>query len=507
MVRSKASAELAGPLVSQVDSQVGLKPAGADFNPSGPKVSPPVKHFKAPKESFDKLDAEAVAALVASAGDIALVLDSKGVIRDLTYDNDDLPRDWADQWIGRSWLDTVTAESRIKVEAMLRDAQAGTPPRWRHVNHPLPRNADIPVQYSVVRIGGEGKMVAVGRDLRPSAALQQRLVEAQQSMERDYSRLRHVEMRYRLLFQMTHEAIVIVDANTYKILEANPAADALLGHAVGGVAGRTLTETLDTADTPALQLLLAGVRATGRADEGQARSGFGRDLQVTCSLFRQDAASLFLVRLIPLTAERAESPVILPHHLQIVDSMPDGFVVTDAEGRIIDANAAFLDLAQLAAEEQARGQSLERWLGRPGVDLGVLMANLRQHGSVRLYATTFHGEYGAGTQIEVSAGTVPSAGQPRFGFAIRDVGRRLATETRKKELPRAVEQLTELVGRVPLKDLVRETTDVIERLCIEAALELTGDNRASAAEILGLSRQSLYVKLRRYGLGDLESGE
>ena len=65
-----------------------------------------------------------------------------------------------------------------------------------------------------------------------------------------------------------------------------------------------------------------------------------------------------------------------------------------------------------------------------------------------------------------------------------------------------MEQLTELIGRVPLKDLVREATDVIERLCIEAALDLTSDNRASAAEMLGLSRQSLYVKLRRYGLGD-----
>jgi len=64
-------------------------------------------------------------------------------------------------------------------------------------------------------------------------------------------------------------------------------------------------------------------------------------------------------------------------------------------------------------------------------------------------------------------------------------------------------QLTELVGRVPLKDLVRESTDMIEKLCIEAALEITGDNRASAAEILGLSRQSLYAKLRRYGLGEL----
>ena len=54
---------------------------------------------------------------------------------------------------------------------------------------------------------------------------------------------------------------------------------------------------------------------------------------------------------------------------------------------------------------------------------------------------------------------------------------------------------------------MRETTDVIERLCIEAALEITGDNRATAAEMLGLSRQSLYAKLRRHGLGDLSDEE
>ena len=136
----------------------------------------------------------------------------------------------------------------------------------------------------------------------------------------------------------------------------------------------------------------------------------------------------------------------------------------------------------------------------------MLIANLRQHGSVRLFATTLRGEYGATVEIEVSAVSMPNGEQPCFGFTIRNVGRRLPpNRALGRELPRSVEQLTELVGRVPLKDLVRETTDVIERLCIEAALELTGDNRASAAEILGLSRQSLYVKLRRYGLGDLGS--
>jgi DNA-binding protein Fis len=37
-------------------------------------------------------------------------------------------------------------------------------------------------------------------------------------------------------------------------------------------------------------------------------------------------------------------------------------------------------------------------------------------------------------------------------------------------------------------------------MCIEAALDLTSNNRAAASEMLGLSRQSLYVKLRKYGL-------
>ncbi|MFD0938604.1 helix-turn-helix domain-containing protein, partial [Methylobacterium trifolii] len=75
-----------------------------------------------------------------------------------------------------------------------------------------------------------------------------------------------------------------------------------------------------------------------------------------------------------------------------------------------------------------------------------------------------------------------------------------------REVPRSVEQMTELVGRVSMKTLVRESTDLIEKLCIEAALRITRDNRASAAEMLGLSRQGLYAKMRRYGIGDLDGG-
>ena len=61
-------------------------------------------------------------------------------------------------------------------------------------------------------------------------------------------------------------------------------------------------------------------------------------------------------------------------------------------------------------------------------------------------------------------------------------------------------KVMELVGSSTLRDIVAETTDVIEKMCIETALQLTRNNRVAAAGMLSLSRQSLYVKLRKFGL-------
>ena len=111
---------------------------------------------------------------------------------------------------------------------------------------------------------------------------------------------------------------------------------------------------------------------------------------------------------------------------------------------------------------------------------------------------------GGQEEVEVSAVSAVAQGSECFGFSIRVVSRRSRDlPPANRDLPRSVEQLTELVGRMSLKDIVRESTDLIERLCIEAALSYTSDNRASAAEILGVSRQSLYSKLHRHGLGNL----
>lgn len=471
-----------------------------------------VNPFRSPKEFLSHLDPEVAASLITAAADIAIVIDQDGIIRDIAFGSEDLSRENFGDFVGRAWIDTVTIESRPKIKELLKASGAKSAQRWRQVNHPSSsRGTDIPVRYCTVPIGTKGRLAAIGRDLRSIAGLQQRLVDAQQSMEREYARIRHAETRYRLLFQVTSEAVIVVEAPTHRVVEANPSAQKLLARPAKKLAGSNLIDLFEPNSQSDVEELLNTVRNVTNADEIRARLAVqqGGEVLVSASLVRQGDSAHFLMRLTPLEARvsNAMLPRAKSKALDVIDAMPDGFVLTSLDRRILSANAAFLDMSELATEEQLRGELIERWVGRTGVDMSVLVANLREHGTVRHFGTVVRGEYGATEDVEISAVMVSGGDEPCLGFTIRNVGRRLAVLSGRKEreMPKSVEQLTELVGRVSLKELVRETTDIIEKLCIEAALELTNDNRASAAEMLGLSRQSFYVKLRRFGLGDIET--
>jgi transcriptional regulator PpsR len=456
------------------------------------------------------MDAEAVTKLVAVTTDIALVIDRDGVVRDYSIGNDSVSRESDfSSWVGRPWVETVTVESRPKIEQLLKDAGRAQPAPWRQVNHPVAGGAgDLPIRYATLQTGANGRIVAFGRELRAISLLQQKLVEAQQAMEREYARVRAAETRYRLLFQLSDEPVAIVDANSLRIVEANPAASRLLKLGPKRSSGRSFVDAFDAGSAGALQGLLAAVRLRGKADS--VRVGLASEstrFVVSASLFRQDAGAQMLVRIIPEEPTRAASADQPSAKLNsVIDRIPDAFVVVGLDRRILTVNTAFLELAQLATVDQAVGEQLDTWIGRSTVDVNVLVSNLREHGAVRHFSSVVRGQLGVNEEVEISAVAVPEGDPPCYGFSIRSTrGRLFATGADGGTLPRSVEQLKGLVGQVPLKNLVRETTDLIERLCIEAALEIVGDNRVSAAELLGLSRQSLYVKLRRYGLGDLDS--
>jgi transcriptional regulator PpsR len=478
-----------------------------------------------------ELDAAQAQRLIDAAGDIALVLDGDGLVLDVRAHDRELQKTAKRAWVGKVWADTVHADSRDKVADLLAHALADEPGAPRQVNHPAAGGPDLPVLYAAVRVAGKTRattrIVALGRDLRDNVTLQRRLVDAQQTMERDYWRFREAETRYRNLFQASAEAVLIVDGATLRVVEANPAALALLAggtsNKVPKIVGAPLASLFAAAAGEPLAAAVAAARSLGKHERlSAALAATQLGVAVSLASFRQEQASFLLVRLAllaPAEQKRGKGDVKAApasagagFESGFVRNASDALAFTDGAGRVVAVNRAFARLAQLSSEEQARGEPLDRWLGRTGVEMSVLLANLRDSGAAGLFSTELRGALGAVTVVEIAASALDAAGgpgTPAFAFAVRDVGRRLAPSEQSlpTKVPQSVAQLTELVGRVPLKQIVAETSDLIERLSIETALTMTKDNRAMAAQLLGLSRQSLYVKLRRFGMGGLEQSE
>lgn len=449
------------------------------------------------------LDARGTSRVLAAASDLALILDRHDVIQEVTLGEGLEPHPGWNKLVGTPWTESLAKDSQGKVEQLLKEAREGLPPRSREVNQRAEGVGEIPFRFSAVLLDDQQRVAVLGRDQRVVANLQQRMISTQQAMDREYGRLRQADTRYRVLFHVAAEGVLVADGASLRILEANPSAASLLEESPQGLQGKTLHELFEARSLPAVQALLAAVEAGGRpADIQVSLQGQTREVTVSASLFRQSGSALVLLRLWPSGQAQAQGGARASRMMAVVEAMPDGFVVVGEDRRILSANTAFCELVQQANEKQVLGQPLDRWLGRVGVDLNIMLANLREHGTVRNFATIVRGDFGPPQEALVSAVSALDGKVPCLGFTIRTVSSRLSVVP--SALPRSIEQLRELVGRVSLKELVRESADLIERLCIKAALDVSGNNRASAAQLLGLSRQGLYSKLRRHGLGELE---
>jgi hypothetical protein len=81
-----------------------------------PTIEPPDR-FRAAGGWLSRLSEAEAASLIAAAADVTLVLDDDGVITDLAFGSEELSHEgYAAGWAS-PWMDTVTRESRAKVEA------------------------------------------------------------------------------------------------------------------------------------------------------------------------------------------------------------------------------------------------------------------------------------------------------------------------------------------------------------------------------------------------------
>jgi transcriptional regulator PpsR len=356
-----------------------------------------------------------------------------------------------------------------------------------------------------VRFDEHEGLLAIGRDVRAVAQLQSRLAAAQQTMERGSWRLREVETRYRALFESSNDAMLVMRSDDFGITEANPAAIVALGLAAGPddeITGRDFLEQIAAPDQATFQAAVIRAEEQGQAPRILVHLGPDADAWlIRLSSLVADEASLVLVQLHPAgdghAREQGPSELTM---LELVDRSPEGYAVLDERGRILRANAALLELIEAGGPGAVVGQNLGRWLGPPGGDMTMLLELLRSNGMVRVFPGTLVGELETRTEVEISA-VISAHERARYiGACIRDVSRRLDMAEQSVRLGGLLESMTKQLGTAKLKSLVGSTVGLVERHYIEAALAMTGDNRTAAARVLGISRQSLYIKLARYGI-------
>ncbi|WP_132693536.1 transcriptional regulator PpsR [Rhodovulum steppense] len=453
---------------------------------------------------------EMLGEIIATASDLAIVISLEGRILSVLVNAGHRAHGHLDHWEGRDIRDVLTEDSQPKLEAKLRlFSEGGDSARPVELNHTDGKSWDFPVRYSFHRIGPNGSvLLMMGRDLRPIAEMQMQLIEAQMALERDYETQREYDTRYRVLSEATRDAFVFVGTRSGRVVDANPAACALLGASRNDLIGAAFAQEFDgrrRAEFVEALNLRAMDNAAGPLEAEARRSK--TPVRIVPTAFRAAGEPLVLCR-IELADGAGTGATEMAETLRaFFEEGVDAIVFTDPDGTILTANESFLGLADAPQVASVKGRSLGDYLVRGSVDLRVLVENAIRSGQMRMFATKLAGEYGAQISVEISATYLSDQSHPCIVFVIRDASR--LEGVRKPGVAvsdDAMRSVMELVGSATLKDIVAETTDVVEKMCIETAVELTRNNRVAAAEMLGLSRQSLYVKLRKYGLLSRDGG-
>ncbi len=406
-------------------------------------------------------------------------------------------------WEGRMLTSLLTPDSAMKFESRFIDL---TEKRRAHLqvelNHVDQSRWEFPVRYALHLMESDGSILMLGRDLRPIAEVQQQLVAAQLALERDYESQREMDTRYRVLMEVSRDPIMLVSMSSGRIADLNPAAAQMLGGSKAELTGAAIAQEFEGRRRGELldnMATLAGTQTAGPIELTARRSQ--RRLLVSPTVFRASGERILLCQLDLADKVRGTSDELAENLSRLYHEGVDGIIFTDGEGNIKAANEAFLNLTDAPGMSAVRGRSLAEFLVRGAVDLRVLLDNVKRTGMMRAYSTRLTTDFSGQVAVEISASWLNDRPNPVLVLVIRDASR--ADALRRPAYGAAEDgsrNVMELVGSSTLRDIVAETTDVIEKMCIETALELTRNNRVAAAEMLGLSRQSLYVKLRKFGL-------
>lgn len=456
------------------------------------------------KGLINQIKPKNVAGIISQISDLALVVSQAGDIKEVMSSTNLPAKQHLPQWVGKSIHDVLTIESVPKFDSRLQQflLNAGNVPTVQ-LNHKATDDyVEFPILFSFHNAAEDDDVLMLGRDLRTTAEMQQQLVAAQIALENDYEAQRENDLKFRVLMEASDVATAFISVDTGEVVACNTAAETLIGKPretiidtplVRGFETQSGKSLLDQLVAVASEQTISPVEAVTKRDQ--------RRLILTPTLFRGTSGQTLLCKFKMAGSEDARNDQLQSHLFTLYQNGVDSIVFVNASGAVLSSNDAFSKLTDATHAQGIQGRPIADFLSRGSVDVNVMMENARRAGSMRLYATKIVSEHGAERAVEISTTQLKAGTQTIFAMVMRDSHRVETVRTPMQQVTDVdMGSVIELIGGHSLKDIVARTTDVVEKMCIETAVEMTSNNRVAVAEMLGLSRQSLYVKLRKYGL-------
>jgi PAS domain S-box-containing protein len=289
-----------------------------------------------------------------------------------------------EQILGSSYPDHLPRDYVEERVGFVRRALAGEPCE-AHTRAYRADGSEFQVELRVlpIRYRGEPHVLAIARDI----------TERREAEER----LRASEARYRLLFETEGDAIVLVDADSLRLIDANQAAAKMYGYPRDELLGLT---ALDLSTEP------DGTRASIQHDEGtlsvplrihRRKDGSTFPVEINANRLVLDGRKTVVAAIRDISERREREEALRRSEAQLratVETAMDAVVGMDGDGRIIGFNAA---------AERCFGYRREQVLGRPLGEMIVPLRHRTAHAAgMEHHRRTGEGRY-LGRRVETTA--------------------------------------------------------------------------------------------------------
>ena len=167
--------------------------------------------------------------IISNIGDINLLIDLKGKILKINLHNKNINKN-LNSWLNKNIFDFLTIESKEKLDLQITSLTEINilSTKGFELNHVSTDTGEFPVRYKGFKTEDKKNIILIGNDLSQIAEVQKRFVNSQLALEREYSKFRSFETKYKALIEFSEEALVILDASLGNILDLNNPAAKLL---------------------------------------------------------------------------------------------------------------------------------------------------------------------------------------------------------------------------------------------------------------------------------------